>query len=150
MARKIFETQMVSPDGEIVSITTLTVAKFYETYVAGRTTDGLEWLDDLTGLEVKLLMYLTEIEDLKTKITNLGTTFRQKLMKRLDIKANTLVKYLKALEDKKYLIRLSSNELILKPSAFYKGHSKEVAPRIAAFELMYEKIMKERADQKSI
>lgn len=135
MKRKIFEQQIIDvTTGEITSVTQVTVSKFNETFVMGRTTDGLEWLVDLSGNEIKLLMFLTEIEDLKTKLTYLTPTIRKYLMERMKIGKNMLSKLIAGLEQKELLVRISNSEISLNPKCFYKGSSKDITKRILDFE----------------
>jgi hypothetical protein len=135
MKRKIFEKQIIDLDtGEITSISSITVSKFNETFVLGRTTDGLEWLRELSGNEVKLLMFLTEMEDLKTKLVHLTTNQREYLLECMKIGKVMLRRLIVQLEQKGLLVRLNNNEICLNPKCFYKGPSKEVVGRIIKFE----------------
>lgn len=47
------------------------------------------------------------------------------------------------MEGKKFLIRLTPNDILLNPSFFYKGSSKDLLGRIKAFNEEYEKRRKE-------
>ncbi len=43
------------------------------------------------------------------------------------------------MEDKRFMIRLTPNDILLNPSFFYKGESKEVMNRINEFNKEYDK-----------
>lgn len=138
MKKTIFESQTLDYEtGEITSVTTVKASNFSESFSMCRTTDKLDWLQDLDGTEIKTLLYLLELETLKQHLVTLGPISRQELADFLKIKINRVSKILKSLEDKAFLIRLNNQELKLNPKGFYKGSSKEVLPRIKEFDTVY-------------
>lgn len=135
MKKKIFEKQIIDYEtGEITSVTTVTASKFSESFSMCRTTSGIEWVGELTGNEIKTLIFLLEIESEKQKLVSLGPTNRKDLAEFLKVGINRVSKILKGLEEKEYLLRLNNQEIKLNPKGFYKGSSKEVLPRIKEFE----------------
>lgn len=138
MKRKIFEQQIIDLEtGVVTSVTQVTVSKFCETFIMGRTTDGMEWLNLFSGDEIKLLIILTEMQDIKTRIVHFTPVNRHYAEKMMSLKSNSLSKMIKRLEDKQALIRQSRTELILNPTYFYKGSSKEVLKNYNDFKLVY-------------
>lgn len=135
MKKKIFEKQIIDYEtGEVTSVTTVTASKFSESFSMCRTTSGIEWVGELTGNEIKTLIFLLEIESEKQKLVTLGPTNRKDLAEFLKVGINRVSKIIKALEEKEYLLRLNNQEIKLNPKGFYKGSSKEVLPRILEFE----------------
>lgn len=138
MKRKIFEKQIIDYEtGEITSVTTVSAAKFAESFSMCRTTSGIEWLFELTGNEIKTIIFLLEIENIKTKIVSFGPTDRKTLAQSLKVSPSKISYILKSLEEKAFLIRLNRTELVLNPKGFYKGSSKDVHPRIKEFDRVY-------------
>ena len=138
MKRKIFEKQIIDMEtGEITSVTTVTASKFAESFSMCRTTSGIEWLFELTGNEIKTLIFLLELEREKTKKVVFGANDRKDLAEILGCSLASVSRVLKHLEDKGYLIRLNNQELVLNPKGFYKGSSKDVLPRIQEFERVF-------------
>lgn len=148
MKRKIFEKQIIDFEtGEITSITTVTAAKMSEEFFMGRTTENLGWLYELSGNEIKALIYLLDLEPLPKgenrtdkvliNLVPFGPTHREELQNILGCSPQYLRRLMKGLESKAWLIRINKSEIVLNPKGFYKGASKDVLPRIKEFERVY-------------
>lgn len=145
MARKrLFESQTIDMEtGEVKSITTVTVRDVNERFGMYRTTKGLEWIKTFTGKEMQMMMLLNHIENVETHIVNLSPLIRQEIYEFFKIGKSTLSDIISRMEDKKFLIRLTNSDLMLNPSYFYKGGSKDLLKRIELFDREYEKRKKE-------
>lgn len=145
MARKrLFESQTIDMEtGEVKSITTVTVRDVNERFGMYRTTQGLEWIKTFTGKEMQMMMLLNHIENVETHIVNLSPLIRQEIYEFFKIGKSTLSDIISRMEDKKFLIRLTNSDLMLNPSYFYKGGSKDLLKRIELFDREYEKRKKE-------
>lgn len=142
MAR-LFESKTIDfTTGEVTSITTVTVRKLNERFSMCRTTDGLSWLKKFTSKELQMLMVLNDMENLQTKTVSLTPLIRKEIQEFFEISKTTLSGMLTAMETKGFLVRLSSSDILLNPSYFYKGESKDVAKRIKQFYEVYEEIRK--------
>jgi hypothetical protein len=140
MKRKIFEQQTIDLEtGEVSKITTVSVSKNNETFGMYRTTTGVEWVLDFQGKELQMMMTLVHFEDIKTRIVALSSLTRKNLLEMFKISKSTFSHLIKAMEDKKYLIRLSPTDILLNPSYFYKGSSSDLTKRISEFYSEYDK-----------
>ncbi len=148
MKRKIFEKQIIDFEtGEITSVTTVTASKYSEAFFMGRRTDDLSWLYELSGAEIKTIIFLLDLEELPKgenvtgkvlmRLITLGKTKRDHLLEVLECSSSYLSRLLKRLEDKQWIIRVNKTDFILNPKGFYKGSSKDVAERINEFNNIY-------------
>jgi hypothetical protein len=141
--RRLFESQTIDfTTGEVKSITTVTVRNTNERFGMYRSTEGLEWIKDFTGKEIQMMMLLNHLENSETKIVNISPLIKKEIYSFFSISKSTFSDIIGRMEDKKFLIRLTSNDILLNPSFFYKGSSKDVLPRIKSFNEEYEKIRK--------
>jgi hypothetical protein len=137
--RVIFESQVIDCDtGEVKSITTTSIVKS-ETFGMHRTTEGVEWVIEFQGKELQMLIVLNHFENVKTKIVNLSPLVRKELLSIFKITKSTLSNLFKNMEEKKQLLRLTSNDILLNPSYFYKGSSADIKHRIEEFHVEYDK-----------
>ena len=137
--RVIFESQIIDCEtGEVKSVTTTSVIKT-ETFGMHRSTEGIEWVIEFQGREIQMLMVLNHFENIKSKIVNLSPLLRKELMDKFKITKSTLSTLFKQMEDKKQLLRLTSNDILLNPSYFYKGSSSDLRLRIDQFKIEYDK-----------
>lgn len=147
MAR-LFESKTIDyTTGEVTSITQVTVKKLNERFSMCRTTEGLTWLKKFTGKELQLLIVLTDFENLQTRTVSLTPLVRKEIQSFFSIGKATLSGMITAMEDKGVLVRLTSSDLLLNPSYFYKGESKDVLNRINEFYRLYEEIRREKAEK---
>jgi DNA-binding MarR family transcriptional regulator len=148
MAARLFESQTIDmATGEVMSITTVTVRKLNERFTMCRTTQGLDWLKKFTNKELQMIMVLNEMENLQSKTVSLTPLIRKEIQEFFGISKTTLSGMLTAMEAKEFLVRLSNSDILLNPSYFYKGESKDVLARIKQFNITYEEIRK-KASQK--
>lgn len=137
--RRLFESKTLDlATGEVTSITTVTVSKLNERFIMCRTTDSLSWLKEFTGKELQMLMVLNQIENLQTKTVTLTPLIRKEIMEFFDIGKSTLSGMFSSMQDKGFLLRLSNSDILLNPSFFYKGESKDVLRRIKEFNKEYD------------
>ena len=145
MARKrLFESQTIDySTGEVKSITTVTVRDTNERFGMYRSTEGLEWIKEFTGKEMHMMMLLNHLENIDTRIVNISPLIKEEIYRFFHISKSTFSDMVGRMEGKKFLIRLTPNDILLNPSFFYKGSSKDLLGRIKAFNEEYEKRRKE-------
>lgn len=137
--RVIFESQIIDCEtGEVKSVTTTSIVKT-ETFGMHRTTEGVEWVVEFQGKELQMLIVLNHFENVKTKIVNLSPLVRKELLSIFKITKSTLSNLFKNMENKRQLLRLTSNDILLNPSYFYKGSSADIKSRIEEFNIEYDK-----------
>ncbi len=137
--RRLFESKTLDMStGEVTSITTVTVQRLNERFIMCRTTDSLSWLKEFTGKELQMLMVLNQVENLQTKTVTLTPLIRKEIQEFFSIGKSTLSGMLTSMQDKGFLLRLSNSDLLLNPSFFYKGESKDVLKRIKEFNREYD------------
>lgn len=123
--RQVFERQVVdSITGEVASEEVHWRSDNNETFGMHRTTEGSDWVFDFTGNELKMLIVLLEIEDLKTGIVPLSRLTRTHLVEKFGKSDRYVRGILSALEGKNGLIKLSRTDILLNPSYFYQGGTK--------------------------
>lgn len=149
MKRKIYEKQIVDLDsGEIITSTTVSASKFYETFLMARNTESLEWLYKLSGNEIKTIVFFSDLEEIPRGENTTGQVImylckytmseRKKLSSILNCSDRYLRRLISSLEDKGWLLEVNKHEYLLNPAGFYKGPSKEVVGRIKEFNRLLE------------
>lgn len=149
MKRKIYEKQIVDFDsGELISSTTVSASKFYETFLMARNTETLDWLYQLSGNEIKAIVFFSDLEEIPKGENTTGHTImylckytmseRKKLASILNCSDRYLRRLISNLEEKGWLIEVNKYEYLLNPAGFYKGPSKEVINRIKEFNRLLE------------
>jgi hypothetical protein len=134
----IIEKQIVDyQTGETTSITTLSVKKFAERFVLCRKTNGLGWVNKLSGTEIKLLINLLEFENLQTHVVSLSKLQYARLCEMMNLTKKRCQQLLVDLEAKHALGSLTDTDFILNPAYFYQGESKDVLARINDFYIAY-------------
>lgn len=142
MKRKIYEKQIVDTDtGELISLSTVSVSKFYETFLMARTTDALNWIYELTGNEIKTIIFFSDLEEIpKAEVKEVvlypckyTLLERKRLAEILKCTDRYLRRVIQGLIDKGWLIKLTESDYLLNPNGFYKGSSKEIVGRIRKY-----------------
>lgn len=141
--RTIFQTQTVDfTTGEIKEMTVVRASHNNETFSFVRETDGLDWIYELSGAEIKILIFLISCEkptpsSSEFTLTHLAVLSKfdiEELLNKLDCSKRYLNKLLMDLSRKKLILKLDSKTFVVNPKTFYKGPSKEVFKRILEFE----------------
>ncbi|GHT71808.1 hypothetical protein AGMMS50239_41130 [Bacteroidia bacterium] len=136
----LLQKMIVTPDGEIMEATYLNTKKYTEKFGMYRETEGLDWLLDMDGKEIKLVTYLMSFTtNNDTFRVVLGTTDRHMIGKKLKMTQKTFQEYIRRLERKMVIYRLSRNELLINPRYFFKGSSGEVPQKMVEFYELYNK-----------
>lgn len=139
--KTIYESQFIDYEsGEVISKTSVKVKEFTERFKMCRTTEGLSWLIPLDGLEIKTLLYLLEFE--KDGITPFTNSLRKELCQFLNVTDRKLLKIIRDLQEKQFLLKISRTDIILNPIGFYKGSSKGVGYRIRNFQEKLENVQR--------
>lgn len=144
MKRKIYEKQVVDFEtGELISSTSVSASKFYETFLMARNTETLDWLYQLSGNEIKTIVFFSDLEEIPKGENNTGQVImylckytvseRKRLASILNCSDRYLRRLIASLESKGWLIEVNKHEYLLNPAGFYKGPSKEVVGRIKEF-----------------
>lgn len=141
--KRLYETKTLDfTTGEVSSITTVTTKRLTERFSMCRTTDGLSWLKQFTNKELQMLMVLNELESLTTKTVSLTPLVRKEILEFFNIGKSTFSGIITQMEEKGFLVRLTTSDILLNPTFFYKGASKDVLNRIKEFNKTYEEIRK--------
>lgn len=123
---KIFEQQTVDlTTGEVTSITSVSVRKNEETFGMHRSTEGVDWILQFKGIELHMIVFLLELENIKTGIITVGKLQRDDILRKFGITLNYYNKVLGRLIEHKALVKLSPNDYLLNPCYFYKGGTKD-------------------------
>ena len=139
--RKVFKKQIVDLEtGEVVSEEVHYRQNNNETYGMHRTTEGVEWIFQFTGIELHLLVVLLEIETLNTGMVNLTPLVKRHLADKFDKTPRYIREVIASLEAKDALIRVTTQDLVLNPSYFYKGGTKTFKNKM----IMYSKFKSEK------
>ena len=121
---KIYEEQIVDMEtGEVKTITTKSVSSNSERFGFHRTTEGIEWICDFSGNEMKMLMILLEFENDKTMTVSLSKLEKDHILNLLNISKQYFYRVIKALIENDALVKLSSSDFVLNPMFFYRGGS---------------------------
>lgn len=138
--KRLFESQTIDfTTGEVRSITTVTVRDVNERFGMYRSTEGLEWIKEFSGKEMHMMMLLNHLENTETRIVNISPLIKEEIYRFFKIGKSTFSDMMGRMEDKKFLIRLTPNDLLLNPSFFYKGSSKDILSRIKTFNEEHDK-----------
>lgn len=123
MKRKVLEKQVVDMEtGEIKSITTSYLSGNKESFVMGRTTDGDDWIFDLTALELQLLFSLCSHKgNQKDNLVSITTGLKQELAIRSGKSVKTIDNTLNALRRKGMIKQVRRGDYLFNPTAFYTG-----------------------------
>jgi hypothetical protein len=125
--RKIFESQLVDYEtGEIKSVFTRSVIKDEETFVMGRTTEGLDWIKEFNNLvELQLLLIMLELENPKNDyIVSFSGLQVKNAAELLEVSEIYIRKSLTSLLNKNFIRRIYRGNYLVNPLTFYKGGTK--------------------------
>ena len=123
--RKVFEKQVFDMEtGKIYSEEFHYVSGNEETFGMHRTTEGVDWIFNFTGVELQMLIVLLEIEDLKTGIINMTPMVRQHVCDKFGKTDRYIREIIHSLCEKDALLKITSQDLILNPIHMYKGGTK--------------------------
>jgi len=136
--RKIFEQQFIDCEtGEINSVTSHYILKNSEKFASYRRTEGIKWICEIDGLDLKILMFLVHFEHPDTHIIALSRNMKDDLCASFKITINYFYKILKRLIENRYVIKIK-DELMVNPSFIYQGDSRLLKQRIGAFYQKYD------------
>lgn len=122
---KIFESQIVDYEtGEIKSVTTITANKSEETFGMHRSTEGVDWVLKFKGIELQMVIFLLELENIKSGIITISSLQKQSLLDKFKISASYYHRIISNLIDSHTLVKLSPSDFLLNPCYFYKGGTK--------------------------
>lgn len=137
----IFQTQTIDfSTGEIKEMTVVKASGNKEKFFMGRESDGLDWFYNLSGNQLKTLVFLLSLERVPkesdttlTHVTVLGKTDREVLQSILKCTPQYLNRVISSLIKEKWLVKLSTTDFIINPKGFYKGPAKDVFKRMTEF-----------------
>lgn len=123
--RKVFEKQIVDiSTGEIYSEEVHYSSNDNETFGMHRTTEGVDWVFQFTGIELQMMIVLLEIEDLKTGIVSLTPLMKQHISSKFEKTGRYMREIIASLESKNALYKITTQDIILNPIFMYKGGTK--------------------------
>ena len=132
--RKIFEKQIVDFEtGEVFSEEIHYSKNNEETFGMHRTTEGVDWIFTFTGIELQMMIVLLEIEDLKSGIVSLTPLMKKHISEKFNKSARYIREIISSLEIKDALYKITTQDIILNPSYFYKGGTKNFKSRLSNF-----------------
>lgn len=133
-AKKVFQQTTVDGlTGELLKDHSIYVTKTGEVFGMYRKTDGLDWLINLTGNELKLLIILADISDSADGSVSLSKVRREKMCNLLGIKGRSLSLLLQELNEKDAIFRINSNDLLVNPATFFRCATNELKQRIQIY-----------------
>lgn len=122
--KQIFEKQTIDLiTGEVVTVTTSSLRGNEEKFVMGRTTEGFEWLKDLTALELKMLMIMVNNKSRNDNMIPLPDGRICDIAITLGLSLVTLKNALRELRIKKLIKEVSRGTFLVDPCTFYTGGS---------------------------
>ncbi len=95
-----------------------------ETFGMHRTTEGVDWVFQFTGIELQMMIVLLEIEDLKTGIVSLTPLMKQHISSKFEKTGRYMREIIASLESKNALYKITTQDIILNPIFMYKGGTK--------------------------
>lgn len=132
--KKVFQQTTVDGlTGELLKDHSIYVTKTGEVFGMYRKTDGLDWLINLTGNELKLLIILADISDSADGSVSLSKVRREKICNLLGIKGRSLSLLLQELNEKDAIFRINSNDLRVNPATFFRCATNELKQRIQIY-----------------
>lgn len=132
--KKVFQQTTVDGlTGELLKVHSIYVTKTGEVFGMYRKTDGLDWLINLTGNELKLLIILADISDSADGSVSLSKVRREKICNLLGIKGRSLSLLLQELNEKDAIFRINSNDLRVNPATFFRCATNELKQRIQIY-----------------
>ena len=119
--------------GELLKDHSIYVTKTGEVFGMYRKTDGLDWLINLTGNELKLLIILADVSDSADGSVSLSKVRREKMCNLLGIKGRSLSLLLQELNEKDAIFRINNNDLLVNPATFFRCATNELKQRIQIY-----------------
>ena len=132
--KKVFQQTTVDGlTGELLKDHSIYVTKTVEVFGMYRKTDGLDWLINLTGNELKLLIILADVSDSADGSVSLSKVRREKMCNLLGIKGRSLSLLLQKLNAKDAIFRINNNDLLVNPATFFRCATNELKQRIQIY-----------------
>ena len=132
--KKVFQQTTVDGlTGELLKDHSIYVTKTGEVFGMYRKTDGLDWLINLTGNELKLLIILADVSDSADGSVSLSKVRREKICNLLSIKGRSLSLLLQELNEKDAIFRINNNDLLVNPATFFRCATNELKQRIQIY-----------------
>ena len=133
--RKIGELESINElTGELRVHRSLWTNKYTESFFMLRTTDDLDWLDNLSANEIKLIMKLHKWSDSTTMRISISGFQRDEICKKIKIKRRQISILLRRLIDKDCIRRISQNDFMVNPAHAFKCSASQVRERMAIYE----------------
>lgn len=128
--KKVFSSVVVDgKTGEILESRSVFVNSALEQFGMFRTTDGIEWLIELSEIEIKILA-LFHVWSEDSGAIQFTPVKRDFVLRKLNISAPTLSRGISGLIKKGTVLRMGRFDFIINPATFFKGSSKELKVKI--------------------
>lgn len=136
--RKVFQSQVIDGrTGEVLEDRTIFVANnVHEIFGMYRRTVGLEWLIELSGNEIKVLVLLSSMSGLDGFVPLTRKT-RLEINHSLGFKQDrSLSTILVELDRKDAIFRAGVHEVYINPATFFRCKTSELPTRMAEYNMM--------------
>ena len=131
--RKVFQQVRLDGNQNIIESISTYVFKNSEVFGMYRKTDGLGWLMDMSGNEIKLLVVLNDISDSSDGSVSLSPVKRKNICSLLKVKSRQLAQLISSLEAKDAIIRINYNDFMINPATFFRCSTNELKKRILEY-----------------
>ncbi|NDV46245.1 hypothetical protein D0T49_04220 [Paludibacter sp. 221] len=138
--KKVFQSTIVdAATGVILECRNTYVNSTLEQFGMFRTTEGIEWLLNLTEIEIKILV-LFHIWSDESGAVQLTPIKRDFVLRKIKISSPTLSKAISGIIRKEAVVRMGKYDFVINPTTFFKGSSKELKGKIEKFNELKKKI----------
>lgn len=138
--RKVFERQVVTSDGELLSTETIRAGSNEELFFFARTTQGLEWIKSFRELQdLQLLMILVEYQDIKSGVAVITKLQIEEIAKFFGKNEKTIRNSISRLIQVKAVYKIANQNYLINPEMFYKGGSKLLKGKIKDWHVLQER-----------
>lgn len=131
--RKVFQQVCLDGNQNVIESISTYVFRTNEVFGMYRKTDGLGWLIDMAGNEIKLLIVLSDISDSVDGSVSLSPVKRKNICSLLKIGSRQLAQLISSLEKRDALIRINYNDFMINPATFFRCTTNELKKRIVDY-----------------
>lgn len=129
--KKVFERQIITSDGELLSSETIKIGSNEELFFFARTTQGLEWIKVFKELQdLQLLMVLVEYQDPKSGVAILTKLQIEEIASFFNKNEKTIRNSISRLIKVGCVYKIANCNYLVNPEMFYKGGTKHLAGKI--------------------
>lgn len=127
MARTTFHSQILDKEtGELIEYRKNFITKNKETFIMARTTDGTDWLEDFSGNEIKLMLFMAARVDSKTQYVFMSDYNKAQIVRILKYKNERSLNTLMTSAQRKCgfkKVRKYNDTYVMNPEFTFSTHS---------------------------